>query len=63
MSAVTSASAESRLPERIEIVDCPEQITALLPVVDEMVGGGLILVQDVHVVHYRHDHGDASAPA
>ena len=50
------------LPERIEIVDRPEQIAELLPIVDEMVGGGLILVQDVHVVHYRHHHGDASAP-
>ena len=51
------------LPERIEIVDRPDQIAALLPVVDEMVGGGLVLVQDVHVVHYRHDPRDTSTPA
>ncbi len=45
------------LPERIEVVDRPEQIDALLPVLDEMVGGGLIVVEDVRVVHYREDAG------
>lgn len=51
------------LPERIEIVDRPERIAELLPILDEMVGGGLILVQDVHVVQYRHDSQDAPASA
>jgi PII-like signaling protein len=51
------------LPERIEIVDRPERISAFLPVVEEMVVGGLILVQDVQVIHYRHDPGDAKPPA
>jgi uncharacterized protein len=46
------------LPERIEVVDRPEQIAMLLPILDEMMGGGLILVQDVHVVRYRHDQRD-----
>jgi PII-like signaling protein len=41
------------LPERIEVVDRPEQIDALLPALDEMVGSGLIVVEDVHVVRYR----------
>jgi len=43
------------LPEKIEVVDRPEQIERLLPVLDEMVGGGLIVVEDVHVVRYLHD--------
>ena len=51
------------LPERIEIVDRPEQITMLLPILDEMIGGGLILVQDVQVVRYRHDQTDDAESA
>ncbi len=43
------------LPEKIEIVDRPEEIDRLLPVLDEMIGGGLIIVEDVHVVRYLHD--------
>jgi PII-like signaling protein len=47
------------LPEKIEVVDSPEEIDRVLPVVDGMVGGGLIVVEDVHVVRYR----DGSAPS
>ena len=43
------------LPERIEVVDRPERIDPLLPALDEMVGGGLIVVEDVQVVRYLHD--------
>ena len=43
------------LPEKIEVVDRPEAIEQLLPVLDEMIGGGLIVVEDVHVVRYSHD--------
>lgn len=43
------------LPEKIEIVDRPEQIDQLLPALDEMMGGGLIVIEDVHVVRYTHD--------
>jgi PII-like signaling protein len=43
------------LPEKIEIVDRPEEIDRLLPVLDEMIGGGLIIVENVHVVRYLHD--------
>ena len=41
------------LPERIEVVDRAERIDELLPALDEMVGGGLVVVEDVRVVHYR----------
>ena len=40
------------LPEKIEVVDRPEEIERLLPVLDQMIGGGLIVVEDVHVVRY-----------
>ena len=42
------------LPERIEVVDSAERIALLLPVLEEMVDGGLVLVQDVEIVQYRH---------
>jgi PII-like signaling protein len=41
------------LPERIEVVDQADRIEALLPALDEMVGAGLIVVEDVQVVRYR----------
>lgn len=38
-------------PEKVEIVDRPERIAELLPILAEMIdGGGLILTQDVEVV-------------
>jgi PII-like signaling protein len=40
------------LPEKVEVVDRPEEIERLLPVLDEMIGGGLIVVEDVHIVRY-----------
>ncbi len=43
------------LPEKIEVVDRPEEIDRLLPVLDGMIGGGLIVVEDVHVVRYLHE--------
>jgi PII-like signaling protein len=48
------------LPERIEVIDRHERIATVLPVLEEMVGAGLIVVQDVQVIQYRHD---ANAPA
>jgi PII-like signaling protein len=43
------------LPEKIEVVDRPEAIERLLPVLDEMVSGGLVVLEDVHVVRYLHE--------
>lgn len=47
------------LPVVVEIVDKPERIQAILPVLDRMVGEGLITVEPVHIIAYRH----GSAPA
>jgi PII-like signaling protein len=41
------------LPIVIEIVDSEENIRAFLPTLDEMVGGGLVTLEKVQVVHYR----------
>ena len=43
------------LPEMIEIIDRAEEIDRLLPALDEMIGGGLIVVEGVHVVRYVHE--------
>ncbi len=46
----------SDLPERIEIVDRPDMIARILPVLDEMVDGGLVLLEEVRVLRYQgHD--------
>lgn len=50
------------LPEKVEIVDRPERIAALLPLLEEMVGGGLVVVEPVHVVCYRHGPAETSSP-
>ena len=46
------------LPLIIEIVDAEEKITAFLPELKTLVGGGLVTLEKVHVLHYRN--GDPS---
>ena len=41
------------LPLVIEIVDSEENIQAFLPVLDAMMGGGLVTLEKVRVLHYR----------
>jgi PII-like signaling protein len=41
------------LPLVIEIVDSEEKINAFLPVLDEMMGGGLVTLEKAKVIHYR----------
>jgi PII-like signaling protein len=41
------------LPEKIEVIDRPEEIERLLPALDQMVGGCIIVVEDVHVIRHR----------
>jgi hypothetical protein len=42
------------LPIVIEIVDKPERIAQLLPEVDSMIGEGLVTLEPVRVIAYRH---------
>ncbi|HSY52853.1 MAG TPA: DUF190 domain-containing protein [Opitutaceae bacterium] len=42
------------LPLVIEIVDTEEKINAFLPTLKGMMGGGLVTLEKVHVIHYRH---------
>jgi PII-like signaling protein len=41
------------LPIVIEIVDTEDKINTLLPYLDEMMGGGLVTLEKVKVIHYR----------
>lgn len=41
------------LPIVIEVVESAERIEAILPRLDEMIGGGLVTLEKVHVILYR----------
>ena len=41
------------LPLVIEIVDSEEKIQSFLPVLDNMMGGGLLTLEKVRVINYR----------
>ena len=44
------------LPLVIEIVDIDEKIKLFLPLLDEMMGSGLVTLEKVQVLQYGHDH-------
>lgn len=41
------------LPLVIEIVDSEEKINSFLPTLEKMIGGGLVTLESVKVLHYR----------
>lgn len=45
------------LPVIVIWVDSPERVDALLPLIDEMIGAGLVVVEDVHVRTYSDSGG------
>jgi PII-like signaling protein len=45
------------LPVVIEIVDSAEQIERIMPMLDEMVGEGMVTVERVEVIAYRGSRG------
>lgn len=49
------------LPIVIEIVDSEEKINAFLPVLDSMIGGGLVTVEKVRVIEYRGNSPESAA--
>jgi PII-like signaling protein len=40
------------LPVVIEVVDTPEHLERLKPILDEMIGEGLVTIEPVHVLRY-----------
>jgi hypothetical protein len=41
------------LPMIIEIVDTEEKLNGFLPMLDEMMSGGLVTMENIKVIHYR----------
>ena len=50
------------LPVVIDIVDSEEKVNALLPALEEMIGGGLVTLEKVKVMHYRHEDAKIKLP-
>jgi hypothetical protein len=48
------------LPIVVEIVDQPDRIASFLPTLDEMVTEGLVTLEKVNVLIYRHNAGSAT---
>jgi PII-like signaling protein len=46
------------LPMVIEIVDTEEKVNGFLPVLDQIMGGGLVTMEKVKVIQYRHGGGE-----
>lgn len=40
------------LPVIVEVIDIPERIAKAIPIVEDMVNEGLVMVTDVHVIKY-----------
>ncbi len=49
------------LPIVIEIVDKPERIAAFLPDLDKMIAEGMVTLEKVQVIAYRHSEGGTDA--
>jgi uncharacterized protein len=49
------------LPVVIEIVDRDDKITAFLPLLDTMVKGGLVSLEEVRILRYGPDEGGSTA--
>jgi len=43
------------LPVLIEIVDKEDRIASIIPVLDEMIGEGLITIERVEIIKYTHE--------
>lgn len=41
------------LPIVIEVADTAERVQRLLPIIHDMVEGGMVTVEDVHIIAYR----------
>ncbi len=45
------------LPVLVEIVDIAEKIAEFIPILDNMIGEGLVTLEKVQVIAYRHNSG------
>jgi uncharacterized protein len=54
LHTATELRLSADLPLVIEIVDTEAKISAFMPQVEALVGGGLVTLEKVRVLHYRH---------
>jgi PII-like signaling protein len=47
------------LPIMLAVVDSEEKIRAYLPILDDMIGAGLVVLSDVDIIKYTHDYKKA----
>jgi hypothetical protein len=50
-----------RIRSMVECVDTEEKIQAILPELDQMIGGGLITLERAHVIIYRGEQTESRA--
>jgi PII-like signaling protein len=48
------------LPVIVEVVDTPEKIKAIMPRIDDMMSGGMVTLENVHVIRYRKNENSCS---
>ena len=53
-------SLSEDLPVAVVIIDDPERVAAFLPQLDELIGEGMVVVDDVEVITYRGRGRDAT---
>lgn len=51
------------LPVVVEIIDSEQNITAFLPLLDKMVRGGLISIEEVRILRYGSDQNEIASSA
>src|SRR5271154_2114284 len=51
------------LPVVVEIIDSEEKIAAFLPLLDEMVKGGLVSLSEVRILRYGPDRKEIAVPS
>ncbi|MFN2596128.1 MAG: DUF190 domain-containing protein [Pyrinomonadaceae bacterium] len=54
-------SLSTDLPVMISVIDTEEKIRRVLPVLDEMVDEGLVVLSDVEIIKYTHSHAAEEA--
>ena len=55
-------AAHGELPILITVLDKEENINKLLPVLDELVAEGIVVLSDVNVIKYTHRDAEAGLP-
>jgi PII-like signaling protein len=55
-------TSTGELPITISVVDTEENVQRALPILDDLVGEGLVIISDVEVIKYTHRHENSKLP-